>query len=108
MYLFIYGCAESSLLCMGFLCLWGAGATVQLWSRAAHWGGFLCRRARVVSGRAGFSGGSTWAWVAGVHRLSCSTHAGSFWARTEPVSPSIVRLDSLPSLDPQGSQNTEI
>ena len=49
-YLFIFGCAQSSLLCMGFLQLgrvgWSGGATLRRSAQASHCRGFSCCRAR--------------------------------------------------------------
>ena len=41
-YLFIFGCIGSSLLCTGFLQLWQAGATLRCSVRASHCSGFSC------------------------------------------------------------------
>ena len=41
-YLFIFGCAGSSLLCAGFLYLWRAGAPLRCGARASHGSGFSC------------------------------------------------------------------
>ena len=47
-YLFIFGCVGSSLLCAGFLWLRWAGATLHCGARASHWGGFSCCGARAL------------------------------------------------------------
>ena len=61
-YLFIFGCIGSSLLCAGFLYLWRAGATLCCGVRASHHGGFSCCRAwaSVVVAR-GLSSCGAWA-----------------------------------------------
>ena len=41
-YLFIFGCVGSSSLCVGFLWLWRAGATLHCSVWASHCGGFSC------------------------------------------------------------------
>ena len=51
-YLFIFGCVRSSLLCVGFLQLWRAGATLRCSARASHCGGFSCCGARTLGRRA--------------------------------------------------------
>ena len=45
---FIFGCAGSLLLSMGFLLLQGAGATLCCGAQASHCGGFCCCRAQVL------------------------------------------------------------
>ena len=47
-YLFIFGCVGSSLLCPGFLQLRRAGATLCCGTRASHCGGFSCCGARAL------------------------------------------------------------
>ena len=87
-YLFLYCCVGSSLLCAGFLSLWRAGATLRCGSQASHCGDFSCCRAWAL-GHTGFSSCGTWAsvvWLAGssagsvvvAHRLSCSAACGIF------------------------------
>ena len=49
---FIFGCVGSSLLCMGFLSLWRAGATLRCGVRASHCGGFSRCGARALGERA--------------------------------------------------------
>ena len=51
-YLFMFGCVGSSLLCVGFLSLRRAGATLRCGARASHCGGFSCCGARAQIGRA--------------------------------------------------------
>ena len=58
--LIVYGSAGSSLVWVGFLSLWQEGAALGCSVRASHWGGFSCCGAWAL-GRAGSSGGSTWA-----------------------------------------------
>ena len=60
-YLFIFGCVGSSLLRMGFLQLWRAGATLHRVARASHCGGFSCCGAWALG---------TQASVVVAHRLS--------------------------------------
>ena len=49
-YLFVclFGCVGSSLLCTGFLQLWRAGATLHCSAWASHCSGFSCCRARAL------------------------------------------------------------
>ena len=51
-YLFIFGCVGSSLLCTGFLWLRREGITLCCRARASHCGGFSCCRARALGARA--------------------------------------------------------
>ena len=44
----IFGCIWSLLLCMGFLQLWRAGATLHCVVWTSHFGGFSCCRARAL------------------------------------------------------------
>ena len=60
-YIFIYGCVGSSLLCMGFLQLRQGGATLSCGAQASHCGGFSCCRAQALG---------TWASVVVACRLS--------------------------------------
>ena len=46
--LFIFGCVGSSLLHVGFLQLWRAGATLRCGVWASHGSGFSCCRARAL------------------------------------------------------------
>ena len=47
-YLFIFGCVGSLLLCAGFLSLLRAGDTLPCGARASHCGGFSCCGARAL------------------------------------------------------------
>ena len=58
--LFIFDCTGSSLLHMGFLQLWRAGATLCCNVQISCWTGFSCCRVRVL-GCMGFSSCSFWA-----------------------------------------------
>ena len=76
-----FGCAGSSLLCVGFLYLRPTGATVCWGAWVSHCGGFSCCRAQaigawasVVVARGLKSAGS----VVVAHRLSCSAACGIF------------------------------
>ena len=51
-YLFVFGCVGSSLLCVGFLELRRAGATLLCGERASHCGGFSCCGAQALGTRA--------------------------------------------------------
>ena len=51
-YLFIFGCIGSSLLCTGFLQLWRVEATLHCGAQASHCGGFSHGRARAPGARA--------------------------------------------------------
>ena len=65
-YLFIFGCIGSLLLCAGFLQLRQAGATLCCVTRASHCSGSSCCGARALG--AGFSSCGTWAqqlWFVG-------------------------------------------
>ena len=50
--LFFFGCVGSSLLHVGFLQLWRAGATLCCGARASHCGGFSCCGAQALGARA--------------------------------------------------------
>ena len=66
-YLFIFGCVGSLLLCAGFLQLRRAGATLCCGARASHCGGFSCCGAQAVG---------SWASVVAARRLrSCGSWA---------------------------------
>ena len=66
-YRLIFGCIGSSLLCMGFLQLWRAGATLRCGARASPCGGFSCCRAQALGAQAS---------VVAVRRLSsCGSRA---------------------------------
>ena len=47
-YLFIFGCVGSLLLCVGFLQLWQVGATLCCGAWASHCGGFSCCGAQAL------------------------------------------------------------
>ena len=47
-FIFIFSCIRSSLLCTGFLQLWQAGATLCCGARASHCGGFSCCGAQAL------------------------------------------------------------
>ena len=51
-YLFIFGCIGSSLLCVGFLWLLRAGAALHCGEWASHCGGFSCCGARALGTQA--------------------------------------------------------
>ena len=84
-FLFIFGCAGSSLLCRLFLCCCKPLAAAQLLSScsawASHCGGFLCCRAWLL-GCTGFSSWSSQALEqtlrSMVHKLRCSMACGIF------------------------------
>ena len=52
MYLFIFDCVGSLLLCAGFLKLWRARAALRCGARASHFGGFSCCGAWALGTRA--------------------------------------------------------
>ena len=55
MYVCMYvciGCVGSSLLCVGFLQLWRAGATLCCGAQASHCSGFFCCGARALGAQA--------------------------------------------------------
>ena len=87
--LFIFGCVGSSLLHVGFLQLWRAGATLHCSVRASHCGGLSCCGAQALG---------AWASVVVAHRLSgCGTWAQllhGMWdlprPGIEPVSPALA------------------
>ena len=100
LFLFIFGCVGSSLLCTGFLQLWQAGATLRCSARASHCSGFSCCKAWALG---------AWPSVVVAHRHSsygsralerrlsgCGTRAQllcGMWdlpgPRIEPVSPAL-------------------
>ena len=100
-YLFIFGCVGSSLLRVGFLQLWQAGATLHCSAQASHCGGFSCCRARALGVQAsvvaarGLSSCGSWAPE---HRLRSGGAQiqllRSMWdlprPRLEPVSPALA------------------
>ena len=52
LFLFIYGCVGSSLLCEGFLQLWQAGATLHRGARASHYRSLSCCGAQAPDAQA--------------------------------------------------------
>ena len=110
----IFGCVGSSLLRVGFLQLWRAGATLCCGAQASHCGGFSCCRARAPGAQAsvvvarGLSSCGSWA---SEHRLSsCGTQAQllcSTWDLSrpglEPMSPALA--DGLPTTVPPGKSH---
>ena len=60
-FIFIFGCVGSLLLCMGFLWLRRAEATLHCSVQASHYSGFSCCGARALG---------MWASVVVAHRLS--------------------------------------
>ena len=100
-YLFIFGCVGSSLLCTGFLQLRRAGVTIPCSVRASHCNGFSCCRARAPGMRASVvvaCGLSSCGLQALERRLSsCCTRAQllrGMWdlpgPGLEPVSPALA------------------
>ena len=87
---FIFGCAQSSLLCPGFLQLQQAGATPCCSGQPSHRSGSPCHQAL---GHVGFSSCGTWAEL--LHGM---------WnlpgPRMEPVSPVLAGI--FLSIVPQG------
>ena len=80
-YLFIFGCIGSSLLCMDFLQLRQAGATLRCGARASRCGGFSCCKAWALG---------IWASVAVACRLSsCGTRAQLLHGTWDPSRPGI-------------------
>ena len=51
-FLFLFGCVVSLLLCLGFLWLRQAGATLRCSAQASHCGGFSCCGARALGTQA--------------------------------------------------------
>ena len=79
-FFFFFGCIGSSLLHVGFLQLWHAGATLRCGAWVSHCGGFFCCGARALGTRASVvvahglqSAGS----VAVAHGLLCSAACGN-------------------------------
>ena len=116
-YLFIFGCVGSLLLCMGFLQLRRATATLHCLERASHCGSFSCCRAWALSTRASVvvahglqSAGSvvvacglqSAGSVVVVHGLSCSVACGIFLDQGSNPCPLHWQVDSYP-LRHQGS-----
>ena len=60
LFIFIFGCVGSLLLCAGFLWLQRAGSTLRCSVRASHFGGFSLLRS-MGSRCSGFSSCSRWA-----------------------------------------------
>ena len=96
-FLFIFGCVESSLLCAGFLQLLRAGATLCCGAHVPHCGGFSCCGAQALGTRAsvvvarGFSSCGTQAqqlWFTG---LVAPRHVGSSRIRARTRVPCIGR-----------------
>ena len=101
LFVFIFGCVVSSLLCAGFLQLRRVGATLRCGARASHCGGFSCCRAQAPGARASVvvaCGLSSCGLRALEHRLSsCGARAQllrSMWdlpgPGLEPVSPALA------------------
>lgn len=93
-YLFSFGRTESSLLCMGFLPVAGAGATLRFqWPRLLQSAG---------SRSTGFSSFQHTGSVAAVHGLVVPWHMESSWTRHRTRVPSIGRwiLSSVPPGSP--------
>ena len=112
--LFIFGCIGSSLLLMGFLQLWRAGATLHCSEWASHCSGFSCCGARALGAWASVvvaRGLSSCGSRALEHRLSsCGTRAQllrGVWdlpgPGLEPVSPALTGgfLTTAPPGKPQ-------
>ena len=91
-YLFIFGCVGSSLLCEGFLQLRRVGATLHRGAWASHYHGLSLWS--TGSGRAGS--------VVVVHRPSCSAACGIFPDQGSNPCPLHWQVDSQP-LHHQGS-----
>ena len=100
-YLFIFGCRGSLLLCVGFPQLQRTGATLRCSARASHCCGFSCCRARTLGTQASVvvaCGLSSCGLQALEHRLSsCGTQAQllcGMWdlpgPGLEPVSPALA------------------
>ena len=97
-YLFVFGCIGSSLLCACFLQLWQAGATLRCGAWASHCSGFSCCGAWALG---------TWASVVVARRLqstvsvvvahwlSCSTACGIFLDQGSNPCPLHWQVDSL-------------
>ena len=101
-YLFIFGCVGSSLLHVGFLQSWRAGATLRCGARASHCRGFSRCGARALGARAsvvvarGLSSCGSWALERKLS--SCGARAQllrGMWdlpgPGREPVSPALAR-----------------
>ena len=88
---FIFGCVGSSLLCVGFIQLWRAGATLCCGAQASHCGGFSSCGARTLGARdsvvaaCGLSSCGTWALE--LRLSSCGARAQllhGMWAFPRP------------------------
>ena len=101
-YLFIFGCVGSSLLCSGFLQQWRVGATLCCGAQASHCHGFLLLWS-TGSRRTGFSSCGTWTqqlWAVGSRAQAqqmlrtgflAPWHVGSSRARAQTCVPCIGR-----------------
>ena len=88
-YLFIFGCARSFFLCIGFLSLWWAGAILHCGTWASHCGDFSCCGAHALGAQAsvgtahGLSSCGSQALERGLSSCStwpcCSKACGIFW-----------------------------
>ena len=93
-YLFIFGCVGSSLLCMGFLQLRQAGATLHCSARASHCSGFSCCGAQALGVQAqqlwlmGYRAQAQQLWHTG---LVAPWHVGSSWTSARTCVPCIGR-----------------
>ena len=98
-YLFIYCCVESLLLCTGLLQLRRVGATLCRGARASHCGGFSCCRAQALGARASVvvAHGLSSCGLQVLEHSSCVTQAQ--WLRgmwdlpgpgLEPMSPALA------------------
>ena len=90
-YLFIFGCTESSLLCVGFLLLWRVGATLCCDVWASHSRGFLLQSTGARC--SGYSSCGLWASL--LHGMWNLPGPG-----IEPMSPALA--GELPSTIPSG------
>ena len=91
--LFIFGRAGSLLLCMGFLQLWRAGATLCGSVMASHCGGFS-HGARALG---------VWTSVVAGHRLSCFMACGIFLDLGSNPCPLHWQADFLSTVPPENS-----
>ena len=88
--LFIFGCIGSSLLCVGFLQLRGAGVTLCCSAQASHCSGFSCCAEHGLHQLwlAGFRAQAQQLWHRG---LVAPQHVGSSWTRARTCVPCIGR-----------------
>ena len=93
LYLFIFGCVGSSLLCMGFLWLWQVGAALHRRVRASHRRGLSCCGAQAPNAQAQYL------WLTGP---VAPRHVGSSQTRARTRFPLHWQADSQP-LRHQGS-----